>query len=41
MRRLDPESVARKNDKLVKIVIWVVVAMMLITMLAALAPVFT
>jgi hypothetical protein len=33
--------VARRNDKMLKIVIWVVVVMMVLTMIAALAPVFT
>jgi len=32
---------ARKNDKFVKIVIWVVVAMMVMTFVAALLPVLT
>jgi hypothetical protein len=33
--------VARRTDKMLKIVIWVVVVMMVLTMIAALAPVFT
>jgi hypothetical protein len=32
---------ARNNDKFVKIVIWVVVAMMVMTFVAALLPVLT
>ncbi len=32
---------ARRNDKMLKIVIWVVVITMVLTMVAALAPVFT
>ncbi len=32
---------ARKNDKFIKIVIWVVVAMMVMTFVAALLPVLT
>lgn len=32
---------AQKNDKFVKIVIWVVVAMMVMTFVAALLPVLT
>ena len=32
---------ARKNDRFVKIVIWVVVAMMVMTFVAALLPVLT
>jgi hypothetical protein len=32
---------AKKNDKFIKIVIWVVVAMMVMTFVAALLPVLT
>jgi hypothetical protein len=32
---------ARQNDKFIKIVIWVVVAMMVLTFVAALLPVLT
>jgi hypothetical protein len=32
---------ARRNEKMLKIVIWVVVITMVLTMVAALAPVFT
>ncbi len=32
---------ARRNQRMIKIIIWVVVVTMVLTMLAALAPVFT